>query len=157
MSNFVKIRKHEITGAYLYLDSRRYTDLVINKAEIASAGFDSEYPNGYGEVLPHLTLKLTSGDKIELYREDAKAAWEKLNEDEDEKLLKAIKDYAAHGHKDATPLDVALCIEEAIDNKEKNVKYKEMCEDMKADMCGTDNEVLCDYLSRLLRNYGEIV
>ena len=157
MSNFIKIRKHEIAGAYLYLDSRRYTDLVINKAEIASAGFDSEYPNGYGEVLPHLTLKLTSGDKIELYREDAKAAWEKLNEDEDEKLLKAIKDYAAHGHKDATPLDVALCIEEAIDNKEKNVKYKEMCEDMKADMCGTDNEVLCDYLSRLLRKYGEIV
>lgn len=131
--------------------------MVINKAEIASAGFDSEYPNGYGEVLQHLTLKLTSGDKIELYREDAKAAWEKLNEDEDEKLLKAIKDYAAHGHKDATPLDVALCIEEAIDNKEKNVKYKEMCEDMKADMCGTDNEVLCDHLSRLLRKYGEIV
>lgn len=157
MSNFIKIRKHEIAGAYLYLDSRRYTDLVINKAEIASAGFDSEYPNGYGEVLQHLTLKLTSGDKIELYREDAKAAWEKLNEDEDEKLLKAIKDYAAHGHKDATPLDVALCIEQAIDNKEKNVKYKEMCEDMKADMCGTDNEVLCDYLSRLLRKYGEIV
>ena len=157
MNDFIKIRKHEITSAYLYLDSRRYTDLVINKAKIASAGFDSEYPNGYGEVLPHLTLKLTSGDKIELYREDAKAAWEKLNEDEDEKLQKAIKDYAAHGHKDATPLDVALCIEEAIDNKEKNVKYKEMCEDMKADMCGTDNEVLCDYLSRLLRNYGEIV
>ena len=157
MNDFIKIRKHEITSAYLYLDSRRYTDLVINKAKIASAGFDSEYPNGYGEVLPHLTLKLTSGDKIELYREDAKAAWEKLNEDEDEKLLKAIKDYAAHGHKDATPLDVALCIEEAIDNKEKNVKYKEMCEDMKADMCGTDNEVLYDYLSRLLRKYGEIV
>jgi|GEM_PF-4361718 len=157
MNDFIKIRKHEITSAYLYLDSRRYTDLVINKAKIASAGFDSEYPNGYGEVLPHLTLKLTSGDKIELYREDAKAAWEKLNEDEDEKLLKAIKDYAAHGHKDATPLDVALCIEQAIDNKEKNVKYKEMCEDMKADMCGTDNEVLCDYLSRLLRKYGEIV
>lgn len=41
--------------------------------------------------------------------------------------------------------------------KEKNVKYKEMCEDMKADMCETDNEVLCDYLSRLLRKYGEIV
>ena len=41
--------------------------------------------------------------------------------------------------------------------KEKNAKYKEMCEDMKADMCGTDNEVLCDYLSRLLRKYGEIV
>ena len=41
--------------------------------------------------------------------------------------------------------------------KGKNVKYKEMCEDMKADMCGTDNEVLCDYLSRLLRKYGEIV
>ena len=80
MSNFIKIRKHEIASAYLYLDSRRYTDLVINKAEIASAGFDSEYPNGYGEVLQHLTLKLTSGDKIELYREDAKAAWEKLNE-----------------------------------------------------------------------------
>lgn len=157
MSNFIKIRKHEIASAYLYLDSRRYTDLVINKAEIASAGFDSEYPNGYGEVLPHLTLKLTSGDKIELYREDAKAAWEKLNEDEDEKLLKAIKDYAAQEHKDATPLDVALCIEQAIDNKEKNVKYKEMCEDMKADMCGTDNEVLWDYLSRLLRKYGEIV
>lgn len=37
-----------------------------------------------------------------------------------------------------------------------NVKYKEMCEDMKADMCGTDNEVLCDYLSGLLRKYGEI-
>ena len=157
MSNFVKIRKHEITSAYLYLDSRRYTDLVINKAKIASAGFDSEYPNGYGEVLPHLTLKLTSGDKIELYREDAKAAWEKLNEDEDEKLLKTIKDYAAHEHKDATPLDVALCIEQAIDNKKKNVKYKEMCEDMKADMCGTDNEVLCDYLIRLLKKYGEIV
>lgn len=157
MSNFIKIRKHEITGAYLYLDSRRYTDLVINKANIASTGFDSEYPNGYGEVLPHLTLMLTSGDKIELYREDAKAAWEKLNEDEDEKLLKAIKGYAAHEHKDATPLDVALCIEQAIDNKEKNVKYKEMCEDMKADMCGTDNEVLFDYLSRLLGKYGEIV
>lgn len=41
--------------------------------------------------------------------------------------------------------------------KKKNVKYKEMCEDMKADMCGTDNEVLCDHLSRLLRKYGEIV
>lgn len=157
MSNFIKIRKHEIAGAYLYLDSRRYTDLVINKAEIASAGFDSEYSNGYGEVLQHLTLKLTSGDKIELYREDAKAAWEKLNEDEDEKLLKAIKDYAAHGHRDDTPFDVALCIEQAIDNKEKNVKYKEICADMKADMCGTDNEVLWDYLSRLLRKYGEIV
>ena len=157
MSNFVKIRKHEITSAYLHLDSRRYTDLVINQAEIASAGFDLEYPNGFGEVLPHLTLMLTSGDKIELYREDAKAAWEKLNEDEDEKLLKTIKDYAAHEHKDATPLDVALCIEQAIDNKEKNVKYKKMCEDIKADMCGTDNEVLCDYLDRLLRKYGEIV
>ena len=120
MNDFIKIRKHEITSAYLYLDSRRYTDLVINKAEIASAGFDSEYPNGYGEVLQHLTLKLTSGDKIELYREDAKAAWEKLNEDKDEKLLKAIKDYAAHGHKDSTPFDIALCIEQAIDNAENN-------------------------------------
>lgn len=80
-----------------------------------------------------------------------------VKESEDEKLLKAIKDYAAHGHKDATPFDTALCIEKAIDNKEKNVKYKEMCEDIKADMCGTDNEVLCDYLSRLLRKYGEIV
>jgi len=82
MNDFIKIRKHEITSAYLYLDSRKYTDLVINKAEIESAGFDSEYPNGYGEVLPHLTLKLTSGDKIELYREDAKAAWEKLNKED---------------------------------------------------------------------------
>lgn len=41
--------------------------------------------------------------------------------------------------------------------KKKNVKYKEMCEDMKSDMCGTDNKALCDYLSRLLRKYGEIV
>lgn len=41
--------------------------------------------------------------------------------------------------------------------KEENVKYKEMCEDMKADMFGTDNEVLFDYLSRLLGKYGEVV
>jgi len=39
----------------------------------------------------------------------------------------------------------------------KNSRYKEMCEDMKADMCGTDNKVLCDYLVRILKKYGEIV
>ena len=43
-----------------------------------------------------------------------------VKESEDEKLLKAIKDYAAHGHKDATPFDTALCIEKAIDNAEDN-------------------------------------
>ena len=39
----------------------------------------------------------------------------------------------------------------------KKAQYKEMCEDMKADMCGTDNEVLFDYLVRILKKYGEIV
>ena len=43
-----------------------------------------------------------------------------VKESEDEKLLKAIKDYAAHGHKDSTPFDIALCIEQAIDNAENN-------------------------------------
>ena len=36
-------------------------------------------------------------------------------------------------------------------------RYNEMCEDMKADMCGTDNEILYDYLNRLLKKYKEIV
>ena len=42
-------------------------------------------------------------------------------------------------------------------SKEQLTKAKEMCEDMKADMCGTDNEVLYDYLARILKKYGEIV
>ena len=41
--------------------------------------------------------------------------------------------------------------------QKEHAKYKEMCEDMKADMCGTDNKTLCDYLIKILKKYGEIV
>lgn len=58
-----------------------------------------------------------------------------VKESEDEKLLKAIKGYAAHEHKDATPFDTALCIEKAIDNAEDNkwhfVKNGDLPEDFK--------------------------
>ena len=47
---------------------------------------------------------------------------------------------------------------EYVKNLEKeNAKYKEMCLDMKADMCGTDNKVLFDYLIGILKKYEEIV
>ena len=36
-------------------------------------------------------------------------------------------------------------------------KYHSMVEDMKADMCGTNNMILYNYLSRLLKKYEEIV
>ncbi|MBO7712225.1 MAG: hypothetical protein J6S85_01580 [Methanobrevibacter sp.] len=36
-------------------------------------------------------------------------------------------------------------------------KYKEMVEDMKADMCSTKSKVLCNYLIGILKKYGEIV
>ena len=37
--------------------------------------------------------------------------------------------------------------------QEENEKYKEMIEDMKVDMCGTESETLCNYLIRLLKKY----
>jgi len=40
--------------------------------------------------------------------------------------------------------------------KEKIKNYKEMCEDMKADMCKTNDKVLYDYLNKLLKKHGEI-
>ncbi len=39
----------------------------------------------------------------------------------------------------------------------ENKKLKQMVEDMKADMCSTKSKVLCDYLSCILKKYGEIV
>lgn len=41
--------------------------------------------------------------------------------------------------------------------EKENKWYKEMCEDMKADMCSTDNTALSSYLMRILKKYGEIV
>ena len=37
----------------------------------------------------------------------------------------------------------------------ENAKYKEMIEDMKADMCSTKSKVLCDYLIGILKKYGD--
>ena len=34
---------------------------------------------------------------------------------------------------------------------------RNMIEDMKADMCGTENIELCEYLMGILKKYGEIV
>lgn len=37
------------------------------------------------------------------------------------------------------------------------VKYKGMVEDMKADMCTTDNKGLCEYIIAILKKYGELI
>lgn len=39
------------------------------------------------------------------------------------------------------------------DLQKENIKYKEMIEDMKADMCSTKSEIICNYLSKLLKKY----
>lgn len=41
--------------------------------------------------------------------------------------------------------------------EKENTKYKEMVEDMKADMCSTKSKVLCYYLIGILKKYEEIV
>ena len=38
----------------------------------------------------------------------------------------------------------------------ENKKFKEMVEDMKADMCRTESKELFDYLAGILIKYGEI-
>ena len=39
----------------------------------------------------------------------------------------------------------------------ENKKYKEMVEDMKADMCGTESKELFAYLEGILIKYGEVI
>ena len=41
--------------------------------------------------------------------------------------------------------------------EKENAKFREMIEDMKANMCSTNSKVLCDYLVSILKKYGEIV
>lgn len=79
---------------------------------------------GYNEALKEVDGICT---KEAIYHARLEELFDRINwdgpevkESEDEKLLKAIKDYAAHGHKDSTPFDIALCIEQAIDNAENN-------------------------------------
>jgi len=92
---------------------KEVTDLFIKSAEF-----------GYNEALKEVDDICT---EEAIYHARLEELFDRINwdgpevkESEDEKLLKAIKGYAAHGHKDDTPFDVALCIEKAIDNAENN-------------------------------------
>ena len=78
MKDFIKIRKHEVTGAYLNLDEDKYTDYVINVAQIKSAKYDENYANGYGQTISYLRL-LIGTDVISLYRKDADDVWKQIN------------------------------------------------------------------------------
>ena len=78
VNNFIKIRRHEVSNAYLNLDDRNYTDYVINVAQIKYAEYDENYTNGYGQTLSYLRL-LVGKDVIFLYRKDADDVWEQIN------------------------------------------------------------------------------
>ena len=78
MHKFIKIIKHPISSAYLNLDTRTFEEIVINVDHISSFVFDKNYPNGYGDHIPELTIEMDKST-IQLYNEDAEKAYKLLD------------------------------------------------------------------------------
>jgi len=77
MARMISFTKHEVSGAYLNLDPKRTTEVVLNLDYLISAEYDPNYPNGYGDLVSTLELKTTMGRTV-LYRTDAEEVWKEV-------------------------------------------------------------------------------
>lgn len=79
MPEFIVFKKHEITGSYLYLDERKYKEIILNLKNVVYFAYKEKYPDGYGNTLSHLEINTVNGT-INLYRKDADFVYNLLKE-----------------------------------------------------------------------------
>lgn len=77
MKKLLSLNHHQIINGYLNLDPKTLHEISVNPVHIVSIDWKPNYTNGYGERLECLVLK-TVKDNYTFYREDAKAAYERL-------------------------------------------------------------------------------